>query len=844
MSPRPAVALQRIPQNNTKMSTDEGKPFLGTLVAKPVELINYDCEISKEFDTYLKQWKFDTFNFNYNVLSILGCQSSGKSSLLNSVFGLEFDVMDTKLGHSQTTKGLWGAIIIPKDGSDSNATLVIDVEGTDSRERGDGRLTFEHRSSLLCLAISDCVIINLWYHSLGNLTGSNYGLLKTVMEANLELAEGSGIDGTSGSHKTVLCFCIRDWFPELAPLETVRQKIVNGYMMDIWNEIKKPDNYKNVPMENLFHVEIFGFNHALVKKDEFLDDSVKFREAWKNKIRPKTYSRQVPSDGFFYYAQNILNTVKEQSHLDIPTQREMLANIRCQEIKSTVLASAASKINEMLVEAQEKQLENFNDSVTALLTSVVKEYYEFASRYDKTTSVKIGIELINAFLRNLQPVFDANISHYCKELIIKGTMKMEEKFAINEKVKPIMIGTSKATEVWPKFTEMCEEIKSELMDALTTQMTGYNVTYTNEHGTSVDFAFDRTASIDIFNVTFKKEVEMLKTRHLQCFKTQIADLINNGFTVIDETLLERELDSTKYWGDVNDLINKAYKMAIDIYKPCYEGLIYNVQDNEFEYLSLIVLLENTKKNLERIEGNITNIIVGRFEQFFQYQEFNGELIPRAWEETTEAELKQIYAQCKKDALNIVAVLRDCKPPKLDMPAFNVDRIKVDHILYRDFNMGISGLSDVSSLLNEENLVNTVKACRVKCHELYRNAQKIQSSGSTAVSWKNIPPAFWIILLICGWNEMLATFKLLFKVQFLIPLVLLIAVLVQYCSTAIFGERANKVLDPIKAQAMAMIYSASQWAMKTAIYGMTNMGSSSGDSNPSKDTPDNEDKKEK
>jgi protein SEY1 len=45
--------------------------------------------------------------------------------------------MDGDHGRTQTTKGIWMAV-----NADSNI-LVFDIEGTDSKERGEQRMTFE-----------------------------------------------------------------------------------------------------------------------------------------------------------------------------------------------------------------------------------------------------------------------------------------------------------------------------------------------------------------------------------------------------------------------------------------------------------------------------------------------------------------------------------------------------------------------------------------------------------------------------------------------------------------------------------------------------------------------------
>lgn len=70
---------------------------------------------------------------NYNVLGIIGAQSSGKSTLLNNVFGTDFQTLDETKHRRQTTKGIW----LAKDSQSS--VIVLDIEGSDSRERWEGK---------------------------------------------------------------------------------------------------------------------------------------------------------------------------------------------------------------------------------------------------------------------------------------------------------------------------------------------------------------------------------------------------------------------------------------------------------------------------------------------------------------------------------------------------------------------------------------------------------------------------------------------------------------------------------------------------------------------------------
>lgn len=99
--------------------------------------------------------------------------------MLNGLFGTNFDVMN-ETQRSQTTKGIWVSR------GRGMHVLVMDVEGTDGRERGEDQ-DFERKSALFSMATSEVIILNIWEHQVGLYQGANMGLLKTVFEVNLQL---------------------------------------------------------------------------------------------------------------------------------------------------------------------------------------------------------------------------------------------------------------------------------------------------------------------------------------------------------------------------------------------------------------------------------------------------------------------------------------------------------------------------------------------------------------------------------------------------------------------------------------------------------------------------------
>ena len=96
-------------------------------------------------------------------------------------FGTNFEEMDAFKGRGQTTKGIW---LARSTRISDPPTLVMDLEGSDGRERGEDDTSFERQSSLFALAIADVLVINIWAKDIGRETGSGKPLLKTVFQVS------------------------------------------------------------------------------------------------------------------------------------------------------------------------------------------------------------------------------------------------------------------------------------------------------------------------------------------------------------------------------------------------------------------------------------------------------------------------------------------------------------------------------------------------------------------------------------------------------------------------------------------------------------------------------------
>ena len=87
------------------------------------------------------------------VITILGPQSSGKSTLLNFLMGAKFHV-----SAGRCTKGL-NAMLLKTDVPKFRQILVLDSEGLFSIERQDPK--YDRRLAIFCFAVSNFLLINI-----------------------------------------------------------------------------------------------------------------------------------------------------------------------------------------------------------------------------------------------------------------------------------------------------------------------------------------------------------------------------------------------------------------------------------------------------------------------------------------------------------------------------------------------------------------------------------------------------------------------------------------------------------------------------------------------------------
>ncbi|KAL3701860.1 hypothetical protein R1sor_019882 [Riccia sorocarpa] len=367
-------------------------------------------------DSFVKAIRLAECGLSYAVVAIMGPQSSGKSTLLNHLFNTSFREMDAFAGRSQTTQGVWLARAKDID----PCTIIMDLEGTDGRERGEDDTAFEKQSALFALAVSDIVLINMWCHDIGREQAANKPLLKTVFQVMMRLFT---------PRKTTLLFVIRD--KTRTPLSTL-EPILRGDVQKIWEGAPKPPQYQGTELTQFFTVEVTALANFEEKPELFEEQVSELRERFNNSIQPGGLAGDrrgvVPGSAFRISISDIWKIIKENKDLDLPAHKVMVATVRCEEI-------AHEKLNELLADPEWHELDEsskkglvpgFGKKLSGLLHKHLSAYDNEAAYFDDSVRTAKRNYLVTKALEAVQPAYQAVVSAIRNESLNKFKQEMKQ----------------------------------------------------------------------------------------------------------------------------------------------------------------------------------------------------------------------------------------------------------------------------------------------------------------------------------------------------------------------------------------------------------------------------------
>ncbi|KAK4269251.1 hypothetical protein QN277_022436 [Acacia crassicarpa] len=679
-------------------------------------------------EQFIKGVKLGEFGLSYAVVSIMGPQSSGKSTLLNHLFRTNFREMDAFRGRSQTTKGIWMARCAGLE----PCTIVMDLEGTDGRERGEDDTAFEKQSALFALAVSDIVLINMWCHDIGREQAANKPLLKTVFQVMMRLFS---------PRKTTLMFVIRD--KTRTPLENL-EPVLREDIQKIWDSVPKPQAHKETPLSDFFNVEVVALSSYEEKEEQFKEQVASLRQRFHQSIAPGGLAGDrrgvVPASGFSFSAQEIWKVIKENKDLDLPAHKVMVATVRCEEIANEKYAVFSTNEEWCRLEeaVQSGLVPGFGKSLNSILDNCLSEYDIEVAYFDEGVRSAKQKQLQEKLLQLVQPAFQSALGH-----VRSGTLdKFKEAFdkALNGG-EGFSAATKNCVESYmAQFDEACADIVVEKANWDTSKVREKLRRDIDAHVTSVRAA----------------KLSELTTSYQEKLKEALAGPV--------EALLDEANSDT--WPAIRKLLWRETESAVSGFSAAISG--YDMDEQTRQNMS--TSLEDYARGVveAKAKEEAGRVLIRMKDRFTTLFSRDSDSMPRIW--TGKEDIRAITKTSRSASLKLLSVMAATRLDDQD-----VDNIEKTLSFALDDSSGtntkdrsITVVDPLASSTWEQVPSSKTLISPVQCKSLWRQfkmeteyhvSQAISAQEANKRNNNWLPPPWAIVaLVVLGFNEFMTLLR--------------------------------------------------------------------------------------
>jgi hypothetical protein len=642
--------------------------------------------------------------------------------------------MNSAIRRGQTTKGVWVAADY------RSKILIIDCEGTDSKSRSEqDRGKFEHSSSLFALAMSDILIINMWTSDVGRYTASNYGVLKIVFEMNLKLFEQK-------TAKKIIIF-LRDFDPTRNRKDKIEGLILED-IHKIWKDIKIPEKYAGKGPENFFSFEFITLPHLIYREKDFKDEIENLRKRLVKDSPNYFFSnlssiKNVPADGLKQYVTQIWTDIMNEKDLDIPSQREMLANYRCNEIKNQILSSYDKQFKEIYKLSAEKDIPNFKDICTDLKNKICEEYEKKSCNYDNKVYLNIHKQLEEQISQKL---------YICFMNQTKRLIPLLQKFMRDELQKQLQNIDDNNDNYFNISDALRKKYVSQLIQKLN-QKKAFESWKVGEKEYSN--LFD-----EIIEEQKKKALNKLKTKTVEDLRRYCENLFNDA--------LENYSKEKNFWKDLNEkylqfFCAKMFNLKIYLRDNfnCKNEEILEIFNNIQEKI-----FNDTKKNISKNMRDLSTKIVDQFKRKFWYEPKTNYTEAKNWIKYEELEIDLLFKKLRSEYLPVFEQLKYFELMKDIMAVIDFlnketiseeEQIKIVDEYLKDKNK-------FEILLKQGDILSLKKKFERGISDILEDAKRRRQGFQM-----NMPYWFYILLIFFGYDDV---FKLI-RSWYILPILLLI-----------------------------------------------------------------------
>lgn len=669
---------------------------------------------------------------DYHVISIFGSQSSGKSTLLNNLFGTKFQTMNEQISRGQTTKGIWMSNrVMPENNKN---LLIMDVEGSDGIEKSEDK-DFERKACLFALSSSEILMVNVWENQIGLYQGNNMELLKIVFEVNLQLFQDS-----ESNRKVLLLFVIRDYIGN-TPLDAHKNTLCNE-LDKMWEGIKKPESLKDAKFTDFFDLEFRGFPHFVFQNDKFLEacdelrnefDSEKVFNEDKYKI-----STKLPLDGWEMYTNNCWKVISSSEQLDLPTQQILVAKFKTKEIANKLLGEYKASTKPLLLD-----FANNYEAINSSLNHTLQSFKESGGRYMESVYLDEKANLLGEIQTLNFEYLNKDIDEKIHENII--SKKIQNSLTKKEVVKATPSFVDRSSNVVTSFEKEYEtELKVYMEKDLISQ---------EQQALLVDGFMNYVKSV--LDEENKKEAHKLSKKiNKELFK-QLEEFLEISVSKPDDD----------FWASLEAFYKKSLTQTLKKYTQKDGSLKFPLNFNEEESQAYIRQLsaDNIKtlnKSIKSI-SSVQKLVMILEEQykniFLTDQETQA---PRMFEMISLPNMETLHESCKAKCENWLQVFAK----GADVSTFNDDiyNLKHDNVVDKvatedsDYSSSDSEDEDESgSLITELKIKRVLQEFSKKVNIISLQTRRIivQSSMNTRV-----PGYMYALLLFLGYGKILYVIK--------------------------------------------------------------------------------------
>jgi hypothetical protein len=543
----------------------------------------------------------------------------------------------------------------------------------------------------------------------------------------------------------------------------------------IWSSISKPSGLEKSKIEDYFDFAFAALPHKILQPEQFVSEVEKLGSRFVTGHRATAdpekpggvflpeYHRRIPADGLSIYAEGVWDQIVNNKDLDLPTQQELLAQFRCDEISREVLVG----FDAVLGPLEEKQAEASRLGKPLVLPGLgtagsgarekcMKAFETQASRYHKAVYTRKRAELEGKVDTRLKTLYHGQLSGAHKA----GATSFSE--AVSSAVK-----TGQKSGGSYDFADIVEQEKKKALEFFKKEALGLaiqGVPWSNFKSQYVLFEKD----LDEVSAKLRKEeMRRLAVRVERWVRSRLGDAVGLEFNKIGSgrggSGAPEEGAKPPTEKDVWDRVWNVFMSIVHEAEDRFTARAKSFDASEDEVdvglwrlrrKSWVVLREKIEE--EVMEGNILLKLRENFEDKFRYDETG---VPRIWRPTDDIE--GLYTRARESTLALIPILSRFRlsetyaPP--DLPGFigsmpsgaeAGDEDDLQPIGGVDEEEGKS-LEEEMTVLSESKRQDLVVRFKKTADGMFVEAKRSAIGGITQV-----PLYFYAILLVLGWNEIL------------------------------------------------------------------------------------------